>query len=201
MELKEYVLIIKNHLKLFVSVWVAVIIIAFLWYFTLPLRYEVSIPVEISRKGQQQTEDFRYDQYYRVEADSKFADTVVQWFSDPSTVNSIYAAASKSHEAQTVKDLSKKFKAEKLAPQYIRVSFQTANEDDGKVLAKAIREVANQKNEKLNENSKSEDWFSLIAGDVIIAPKKISFAPVLLVSLVGGFIVSMVAVMLKHYWE
>lgn len=201
MELKEYVKIIKKFSWTFLLVWVLVIILSLVWYKTRPATYDVSMSLEITRQASEQTADYQYDQYYRLQADEKFADTIVQWLKDPAVVNEILAKAEINFSSQTLKSLSKAFRAEKLSSNYIQLRMSTAQSSDSSKITKATQDVISEKVSLLDSESQSKTWFKVMYGKPIVALSKISLQVVLIGSIVGGFILSLMVVLCSHYWK
>lgn len=201
MELREYIRIIKRNRKLFLGIWMAVIIFAFSWFLARPVSFDVSLPVEISRTGEKKTGDYQYDQYYRFLADEKYAEAVSQRLSDPTVVSEIFSRAGITGSGQSLRSLSKAFSAEALASNYIQVKFNARNRDDGSKAAEAIKYVLEQKNSQMNEEAKSENWFSLIFGNPAMVESKTNYPVVALLSAIGGLLVAIFAVLVREYWR
>jgi capsular polysaccharide biosynthesis protein len=112
MELKEYINIIKKELKLFISITVIIILAAFAYFYLRPVSYLASLTLNITRLGSQETPDFKYDDFYRLQADEKFAETLVQWLKDPRMVTDIFSSTGLDVQNKNLKELRKSLKAE-----------------------------------------------------------------------------------------
>lgn len=201
MELKEYIHIIKKYSSLFFPIWAAVLLAAFGWYLLRPLAYDVSVSLEIARRSSEQTDAYQYDQYYRLQADDKFADSVTQWLKDPQIAQQIYKDSAVTLPAKSLRGLSGTFGAEKLASNYVQVHFQTARKDDGSKITRAMYEFLSQKTDKLNASAQSKDWFILIFNEPVILQHQTNLALVLAIAAVAGFLLGLFGVLLRHYWE
>lgn len=200
MELKEYIRIIKQNKALFLGAWLAVILVCLSWWKTRPVSYDVAMSIEVARQGTQSGEAYQYDQYYRLEADSKFAETVVQWLKDPAIANAVLQQ-SEVDSAKSLKKLAKTFRAEKLSSTYLQVRFSVNNPASGEKVSKALTEILKGKVTELNNNNANSTWFSLVFGKPIIAQAKISGWVVGLVAIIGGFGLAVLATLIRHYWK
>lgn len=127
MEFKEYLAIIKSNFKLFGSIVAIVILASFSYFYLKPISYEASLVLNITRSGLQKSDQYKFDDFYRLQADEKFAETLVQWIKSPRVALDIWTAAGNSPENLSLKQLTKLFKAEKLSSQIVSVKFSTAN--------------------------------------------------------------------------
>jgi hypothetical protein len=84
MELREFVNIFVDRKKLFFGVFLGFILVGLAMYRFQPGRYEAALLLNVSRTGYEKTDAYRYDQFYRLQADERFADTVVRWMAAPS---------------------------------------------------------------------------------------------------------------------
>lgn len=205
MELKEYVKIIKQHRVLFGGIWVFVAVIAFIWVFSQPESFDATMSIDIARQGAQSgTEiagEYDYDQFYRLEADDRFANTVVQWLKDPGVVNSIYSDSKLKVPSESLRSLSGAFRAEKLAPNYIRIRYNATTPGNAGAIFRATEKIITERSDSLNADSQDQNWFKVIFSGPIIAKKKLPLLPVAVGVVAGGFLVSIFGVMARHYWK
>lgn len=201
MELKEYIQLIKRYKQLFILIWLGFIAVVIFWYAKMPVSYDVSLAIDIARNGIQQTTDYQYDQFYRIQADEKFAETVVQWLKDPSLVNRIFAKPAINQTSKNLRTLSKTFRAEKLSPNYVQVVYSVDKADQGAIIADSMAEILNQKTKQLNGEAPTENWFKLIIEKPMIVQAKINWLLVIVAAVIFGFIISIVVTLVKHYWQ
>jgi capsular polysaccharide biosynthesis protein len=199
MELKEYLKIFKDNFKLFALV-VVIIIFGTFAYFTLkPVSYSASSALNITRSGTQQTADYRYDDFYRLQADEKFAETVVEWLKNPRTAADILSKADINITHLNLRKLSKVFAAEKLSSQIVTVSFSASNEKSAQKIAEAILEIISKNTEALNKNQNEDNWFAVVAQEPVIIQDSVSPIILLLASLAMGMFLGFWVVMARHY--
>jgi len=165
-----------------------------IFQFSRPLNYKASLTLNVTRIGSQPTDAYKYDDYYRLQADEKFADTVVSWLDSPRIVADIYSDAKASNE-------SAGFKAQRLSSQMIQVSFVASNIKTAQNLASSTIKIINNESDKLNQSQKEEMWFKVLGEDPIVGENKFKLEYVLLTSLVLGIFLGIWGVMIKHYLE
>ncbi len=199
MELKEYLRIIKKDMKVFLGVIIVTVLGTFAFFAVKPVTYPTSLALNITRSGSQQTADYKYDDFYRIQADDKFADTVVQWLEDPQTVADIYKAAGLDVSRFSIGQLSKIFSAEKLSSQFVSISFAARSKDSAKKISGAISGVLGRKTDALNKDQNENTWFEILAQDPVIVKYRVSPLILLAISLAAGIFLAFWVVMLRHY--
>ncbi len=209
MELKEYLKIIKENRNLFFLVVLIVVSGSFTFFLAKPVSYSTSLTLNISRQGSQSTPDYKYDDFYRLQADEKFAETVAEWLKSPRTVADIYAGAGISVQGKsvsggdpkqfTLRRLTKSLKPEKRSSQIVAVNFSAAREETAKKISDSIVAVISKNTEDLNRKQNENTWFTIIAQDAVIV--KDTFDPfiVFVVSLAIGIFAAFWTIMISHY--
>jgi capsular polysaccharide biosynthesis protein len=199
MELKEYWQIIVRDKKTFFLI-IALSIFTSVAYFVLrPESYNVSMLFNITRNGSQQTADYRYDDFYRLQADEKFAETIVQWLKDPRIATDIYQGAGINVEKLSLRQRAKLLKAEKLSSQIISVNFSMASEDQGRKVAEITAGTVSKNVASLNDGQNEDSWFRIIAQDPIIIKNEGNIWTIIIFPLLFGIFIGFWAVMLRHY--
>jgi len=193
MELKEYITIFKKHFKLFLLMIFLVTAAIIVFQIVRPLTYKTSLALNITRDGSQKTDDYKYDDFYRLQADERFADTVVRWMALPAITESIYSEAGVSE--------GEKFKAKRLSSQLIEITYITSDVKTAQKLSDSIIKVLNRETEKLNEFQKNEAWFKILGGQPIITDNKPNLWKSAPVGLLIGVFLGFWTVIIKHYLE
>lgn len=199
MELKEYLQIIKKNVKLFVSIIVVVVLAFFAYFYLRPVFYSTSLTLNISRQGTQNTDQFKYDDFYRLQADEKFAETLVEWLKDPRIVTNIYAKAGVNSSGFSIRQLQKSFTSQKMSSQVVNVNFSSLDRKTAEKISQAIAETISQSTEDLNKNQKEDTWFEIVAQDPVIVKYQPVFLSVFLGSLAIGIFLAFWIVLVKHY--
>ena len=201
MELKEYIKIIKNNFKLFALVVVIVVAAGFAYFCTRPVSYDTSLVLNITRGGTPASTEYNYGGFYRLQADEKFAETVVRWLKSPRIVLDIFQEAGLDSKDLSVKKLSKIFKAEKMSSQIVSVSFSSKSDKQAMKTAQAISKAVLQNTQVLNKDQKERDWFEIVALEPVIIESRVSYVLVFAVSLLTGIFLAFWAVMITHYFK
>jgi len=199
MELKEYIQIIRKNFNLFAGVTVGVVLLAFAYFIFRPVSYNASLTLNITRQGAQSTLDYKFDDFYRLQADEKFAETIVQWLQSPRTVAEIYSKAGLNTAQFTLRQLTKSFKPEKLSSQIVVVNFSAANPEATKNISNSITEIISKNTDNLNANQKENTWFAIVAQEAVIVKNNFDPIIVLVVSFAVGIFLAFWSVLIFHY--
>lgn len=200
MELKEYLQIIKKYKNLFTAIIVGVMAVALVYFYFRPISYATSLTLNITRSGVQDSQDYKYDDFYRLQADEKFAETIVEWLKSPRVEEDILKKSGVDTKNYNLKKLTKSIKAEKRSSQIVAVSFSSVDQKTSQNIAEAISIVIFENTANLNKNQKENTWFEIIAKDPVIKINKTS-PLVFLIALIVGIFLGFWAVMIKHYFE
>lgn len=200
MELKEYLKIIKKRSKLILAVGAITGVSAFLFSAMQPVKYETSLSLLVNKSKTQQTDDFKYDGYYALQAGEIITNSIEQWLKSPETVNAIYQKAGVDSNFESIKDYTKKFAAKKMSSQYVEVKFRTETREKAERLSQAIRGIINAKVEALEKNSEEEIAFTVEGGDPIIVEGKPVIFLNLTIGLVSGLVLGVFVVFAKEYF-
>jgi capsular polysaccharide biosynthesis protein len=168
MELREYYKIIKSNFSVVIYTMIIVVVAAYAWSVRAAQTYSASMLLNINRTETQATSDYRYDQFYRLQADDKFADTVAQWLASPGVAKDIFEKAGISTDQATMRQLSKSFRAEKLSVNIVNVQYSTENQDEAVRIAPAVESVVSDKTKSLNASAKDPDWFQINSSNLIV---------------------------------
>ncbi len=200
MELKEYLKIIKNNFWLFIGIIVGVLAIGLGYFLFRPASYSTSLTLNITRSGVDNSQDYRYDDFYRLQADEKFTETVVQWLKSPRVEADIYDEAGINTADFSLKRLANSISAEKLSSQLVAVGFSTADEKSSQKIAQAISKIISQNVQNLNKDQKENNWFEIISGDPVVKINETS--PLIMLAIfLGAIFVAFFGVLIKHYLE
>jgi len=201
MELKEYFNIIKKHRKIFFGTIIAVVIIAIGYFYLLPVRYDAALTLNITRLGSQETADYKYDDYYRLQADEKFADTIVEWLRSPRAVSDIYTAANVDSKALSLRGLSKSLVAEKRSSQIVSVAFSADTLVQAQKISAGITAVVKDNTDELNKEQKENNWFNVVNAAPVVVKYQPDYEIIFLAALCLGIFLGFWTVMVKHYLE
>lgn len=201
MELREYVAIFKKKSKLFIAVVALSLLAGALYQLFQPLGFKSSLTLNVTRKGSQETGDYKFDDFYRLQADERFADTVVRWLESPRIATDILVNSGADGSQMTIRQLARYFRAQRLSSQMIKVTYSVADAGLAKKMAKSILTVLNNNTDKLNELQHEESWFVVVGEDPIIKESKAALSSTMLICLLAGIFIGSWAVFIKHYLE
>ena len=74
-------------------------------------------------------DNYKYDNFYRLQADEKFAETLVEWLKSPRIEEKIFKEAGIDPSGYSLKKLAKSIKAEKMSSQVVAVSFSSPDKN------------------------------------------------------------------------
>lgn len=165
MELREFLYALRKEWKLLLGTVVLVVGGVFLWQAVKPDTYQTIVSLHIARSfdASQKSDEYRYGDFYRLQADERFADTVVRWLLSPAIVLDILKEAEIPLHTIQYKNLTKQFQPKRLSSQFIEVRFLIFQEEDGKKIADGMRSVLNKQSENLNIDSPEKNgWFVIV---------------------------------------
>jgi capsular polysaccharide biosynthesis protein len=201
MDLKEYLKIFRKNFKIFAITVVVFILAGSAFQLFKEKNFKTSLNLNITRIGKQQTENYKYDDFYRLQADERFADTVVRWLGSPRIAADIYREAGISADNLSQRELSGIFNAKRLSSQMIEVNFTSNNQKAAEKISEAIIKITNRETENLNKDQKEEAWFTILGSEPIIKINTYKNSFVFAISLLVGIFVGIWTVYIKHYFS
>jgi len=199
MELKEYIGIIKSNFKVFLWIIVLIVVGSFVYFSLKPVSYSTSLGINITRKGIQESAEYKYDDFYRLQADEKFAETIVEWLKSPRIVLDIYSKAEIDAKNLSLRKLSKILKPEKMSSQVVLVSFSAESPETAKKVSASIVKEISKNTENLNKDQQENTWFEIISSDPLIIKDFVSPLVLLIFSFLAGLFIAFWAVLIVHY--
>lgn len=199
MDLKEYFLIIKKQAALFAAIVIFIIAGAFGFFYLRPISYGTSLMLNVTRTGTQDTPDYKYDNFYRLQADEKFTETLVQWLKSPRVELDIFNEAGIDTKSMGLKDLTRAIRPEKMSSQVVLVSYSTPSLETARKISQSIVKITANHTDQLNKDQQDETWFKVLAGDPVIVRNEADAATVFGASLAMGLFLAFWAVMIRHY--
>lgn len=200
---------LKDYLKIFVKnlVWFSLVLLLAMtigagykhYKNSQPATYQVSLLLNVTRTGIQATDNYRYDDFYRLQADERFADTVVRWIENPRIVTDVYNETGMISGGIALSELSKFFDAKRLSSQAIDVNFTAKSAVEAQNLSENLVKAINSEIKNLNQFQKEESWFKIIGDEPVIKEYKITWKNVLLISIALGIFLGIWVVLIKHY--
>jgi len=200
MELKDYLGIISKRLLSFVSIFLLVTILTFVFSLRIPLTYDSSASVNVTIKNSSLAQNayYDYDGYYNFQGSSLFADTIYNWLQDPSTVIDIYSNAGIDIRSMKLKNIVKQIKSTKKQPATIILTVNNADKIKAEtVISQTIKYLT----------SKTIDWnnqgltknIDLVSTSPVVIDHKPELALNTGLGAIAGLIISLGLVFLLEY--
>lgn len=198
MELKDLIQALKKDFKIFWGCILAVLILIFGYFAFRPVSFEASLDINITRAGKQETTDYKYDNFYRLQADEKFADTLVEWLGSPSVVSEILKKTQNNQEF-TLRQLSRLIRGEKYSSQLVRASYVSSDKESAVNMSRGIENVLRNKIDELNGEQKEENWFKIIIGEPTVKTETFNPWIAALAGVLLGAFIGLWLVVLRRY--
>ena len=194
MELKDFFEIFVIHKKIFWGIIVFCIICCTIVYFVQDQTYKTSLTLNITRSAGPETQEYSYDSFYRLQADERFADTVVKWTQSAYVVKEVFGDVGGNSFMNR-----NKFNSKRLSSQVIDVTFVTTTKKQADLIAQKLVKMLNQESQKLNKQQRQNNWFIILSTEPVISDNTISLLFLITLGASIGFFVAFWAVMIKHY--
>lgn len=201
MELYEYFLIIRKKQRIFWMTLGGIVFIALLWQANQGERFGTTLLLNISRSGSQQTSDYTYDGFYRLQADERFADTVVRWIGSPRGAEDILRDAGIETETFRTKDLANFFAAGRLSSQVIRVEYTVPTQVSAEKISGSLVKTLDRYALELNRDALDPSWFTVVGSEPVIRDARVSFGKAFAASVAIGIFLGLFLSLFAHYWE
>ncbi len=194
MELREFIGIFAKDKKVFCRIILGMLLLGLLTFRFQPDRYQATLVLNVTRSGVVPSNDYRYDQFYRLQADERYADTIVSWLGTTGMQTDIAAKAG-------MKAPLTSFSAKRLSSQMITVAYVSGSSARLREYAGALVTTVNDESARLNAQAKDADWFTVVADEPVVASADFSFAILLAGSLALGLFVAFWTVLIRRYWK
>jgi hypothetical protein len=215
----------KKILRIFCFLWKwfagtvgAVLFLGWVFWYTQPQDLTVNVLLNVTRLGADTSSEYQYHDFYRLQADERFADTVVQWLASPRIVIDIDAEASRrigglaDNMGSFLTPSARRyhlFKAERLSSQMIEVSFTVPKVVVGinasvapldRVRTMALLGVLNQETALLNQGQNEPSWFTLIGNEPVSIDARFGAGFVFLIAGIAGILLGGWVVLVRYYF-
>ncbi|TSC93413.1 MAG: Uncharacterized protein CEN89_88 [Candidatus Berkelbacteria bacterium Licking1014_7] len=201
MELKDYIKILGKHKWLVFAIAIIFALTLYFWQASKPIEFQGSLTLIFSNK-QEQTADYKFDNYYNILASGNLASNVEYWLSSPSFVATIYKNANVALPSTDLKELQKVFTTQRFAPDSSTLVIKTSarsGEETQNLLTNAFRAI-DEKMKSLQADGQLSNNFSLIklADPFVLAPGKNNLQNVI-IGLFSGLVLGAILAFIKEY--
>ncbi len=160
-----------------------------------PERYQASLLITIGRTEGVPVAEYRYDSFYRLQADERFADTLVRLLGTARVTEDIMEDAELS-----ARESAGYFTARRLSSQLVEVTFESKDPKDLSVIGTSLTKVLTAYTEDLNAQAiDGENWFRVIAAEPVVSDARTSKLLVLALSLFAGLFFGFWLILIRYY--
>lgn len=194
--------IFRRHAKYCLMIICVCLVIGIVWQHFFQKNSVVSdLTLNIARSGSAHTDTYQYDNFYRLQADERFADTVVRWLASPRMATDIYENIHIDTASLSNRALTRSFTAERLSSQMIQVTYSAENEQVARKLSQSIIGNLNQESMSLNKGQQDQAWFLIVGDDPVVRDGRLGAIFVASISILVGIFIGFWMVLLRHYRE
>lgn len=198
MDIHEYWLVLKKEKRFFWAVVAVLWLLSFIWFVVQPVQYSGTLLLNIGRTSSEPSAEYSYDNFYRLQADERFADTLVRWLANPRIVSDILVDAGTTPELYSERALQGLFQAKRLSSQVVEVRYKASTRDAISRYADAIVVTSQKYTESLNGTQ--TNWFRVSGSDPVIRDAKIPAWPFLAITFLVSLFIAFWIVFLKHFF-
>ncbi len=197
MEIHEYWEVLQKNARLFWTVVFGLWLLSLVWIVIQPVSYQGTLLLNVGRAAAEPVAEYSYDNFYRLQADERFADTLVRWLGNPRIVSDILVSAGSSAELYSEQALSRYFQAKRLSSQVVEVRFTGSTREAVQRYSESLISVTQKYTESLNASQ--NNWFRIVGSEPVIRDGRTPAWPFLLISFAIAVFIGLWAVLLKHY--
>jgi capsular polysaccharide biosynthesis protein len=197
MEFKAIIAIFRKHKQ---SFWITVAVCIVIGIIGQRLQTDAvasNLTLNVTRLGAEKTADYQFHSFYRLQADERFADTIVRWIASPRLVADI---ASEAHLNSDDGAFSRTIKAERLSSQMIQMTYHAKDASAAQKIAQAIVKRVNIEADTLNADQQEASWFAVVGDEAVVRDARLNLTIALALSLVIGVFLGFWTVLLRHYF-
>ncbi len=199
MEIRHIVTLFKKEYKTFFGIMGGFLLAGLLFFLFQGSGYNVSLTLNITRDSAIQTSDYSYDDFYRLQADERFADTIVRWLQSPSIVSDIYTEAGIDTTTWSLGVLKNALGSQRLSSQIVAINYAADSQVQADAIGEATITKVNVLSQDLNAQQKESGWFVVIAQKPIVKPSQHSLLQILVIVGVIGFFAAFWTVIVRYY--
>ncbi len=176
MDLSMYRAVWKQERDFFWVVSAGIFLVCLAWFLLQPVRYQGTLLLNVGRSGIKETTDYTYDSFYRLQADERFADTLVRWLANPRVASDVLESAGMSSGSYTEKTLAGQFAAKRLSSQVVEVRFIADEPKTLEKYAEAITKVTQEYTASLGTDA---GWFRVVGSKPVVRDARVPALPFL----------------------
>ena len=191
MNYQESIKTIKQSVALVAGAITVSVITAVVAFELIPQGFNAHTSLRIIQNTQQETEDFKYDRYYALEASESIADFAEQSLSSPEVVSELLG-----ENTLTARQLRKFFNAQAVSQQLVRIKFEAGDYNYAQSVVASAQESVNASLDGILTGQDSDTTYRVQHTPITILPAGPQFMHVILAAAIGGLLLGIVAVFL-----
>lgn len=199
MELRDYFSVFRKHFMLIVMLVIVTVAGALIFRASQETQYEASRAITVTRVNVQETPDYKFDDFYAIQASEFFSRTLIGWIETPAIVLDIYDDAGITAPTSSLSSLARLFKGTRIAPQVIQVEFKHNDATEADTIADSIITVIQREVDKENSATEDEAYFNIEATKTVVVEQPKNYAIVGVVAFLVGLFIAYNLALLLHY--
>lgn len=200
MSIYQLIHIFVERKQTFLVTFLTVVIAVFVFSSSQSNSYRGEVLLSITRTALEEAADYRFDEYYRFQADERLAETLVQYLDSASGKRAV-ADKAKLSEKNRDQYLESKLRIAKRGTNGILVQYKAFGREESMRLGEALSLVANAYLILLNEDARDLTWFTVLSEPPVVAEAKWGIIRVVGVGFFGGIFLAFWAVLLQFFSE
>ncbi|QQR79226.1 MAG: hypothetical protein IPJ68_03050 [Candidatus Moraniibacteriota bacterium] len=200
MELRAFLELFIRRGNLIFGVVVVSLLVGFLTYRLQTQWYQGTVLLSVTRQGTEAATDYQYDQYYRLQADERMANTVARYLETAigRRDTARRALLSGAREAEFIKG---QVTALVLASNLVEVTYRAKTPTEAERIAGALSEAGERYIAGLNEQAGDRNWFTLVATEALLRDGRFTLPIALGIGGAAGLGVAFWTVLGLWYWR
>jgi capsular polysaccharide biosynthesis protein len=166
----------KEALPVLLMVSFAAALVAYVVVSNLNPTHHVHFSYLVSLSVRDQTEDFRFDGFYALQATDLFAVTLARWVQTPETIVAAFAQVGLPTPTEDPRQLVRLIRAEKTAPQLVQVTVEGDSSDEAQELASGLQQVMEQNVQQYHDQGIPALQFRVVTTEPWASVSKVSVA-------------------------
>jgi len=199
MEIKYLFATLKKKWKIIGYFIVTAFVLSCFIVLSQPKKYEVNFSLLISQTETQETEEFKYDTYYALEAKDKIGDWLVAFLKSPENVSTILNDAGFDNSNFRVYDFRNFFRPYKTSAQSIGIVFYLKDLSFTKSIVNNTLLAANQELDKTYVPSNRDVQFEIKATNLLLSTKDNNAFLLIFISTLFSLGLSVIFILFKEY--
>lgn len=194
MEFREILNLFYKEKNLYLGIIFVCLGVAWAFLVLEPVRYQASTLLTVARTEFVPPTEYSYDNFYRLQADEKYSDTVVRLLATPEMTKDIFERAELGRT-----EGGDYFDAKRMSSQVVVVQYESESQEELQKIAPALPLVVNEYTSELNAKQNEGNWFRVIAQQPVITDARTNPSLVWALAVFFGVFIGFWTVLAKHY--